>query len=106
MTPSPTTAELIETLREAMIDADNGQLLHANQITAIEQAIAFLQHQAPEVERLRGALNDVCDTIGYLRRMAEERGSKLDGAQAYALCLDPQFIRSIARKALETETAP
>ncbi|WP_062770359.1 hypothetical protein [Sphingopyxis terrae] len=49
---------------------------------------------------LQTALEDICDPIAALRRYADERGRRLDGAVAFQLANDPNHIKGIARAAL------
>jgi len=50
-------------------------------------------------ERLRQGLEDVCDPLGYLRRMAEAQGNSL-GGMAYQIANDPATLQRIAKDAL------
>jgi hypothetical protein len=52
-----------------------------------------------EVERLRQALEDVCNPLAYLQRMAEAEGNRL-GGMAYAIANDINTVKGIARAAL------
>ena len=68
--------------------------------------IAALRAEAEATElreenaRLREALEDVINPLGYIQRYAAKRGQKLSD-MAYAVANDPGTIRQIARKALE-----
>ncbi len=57
------------------------------------------------VEGLRQALEDVCNPLGYLQRMAEAEGNKL-GGMAYAIANDISTVQRIARDALAASPAP
>lgn len=52
-----------------------------------------------EVARLRQALQDVADPIGYLRREAEAKGERL-GGMAYSIANDLHFVKQIASRAI------
>ena len=52
----------------------------------------------------RQALEDVCNPLGYLQRMADAEGAKLSG-MAYAIASDIGTIQRIAKKALSTLSA-
>lgn len=52
-----------------------------------------------EIKRLRKALEDVCNPLGYLRRLVEADGCKL-GGMAYAIANDLATVKGIARAAL------
>lgn len=52
----------------------------------------------------RQALEDVCNPLGYLQRMADAEGAKLSG-MAYAIASDIGTIQRIAKEALSTLSA-
>ncbi|MCM3679442.1 hypothetical protein [Sphingomonas paucimobilis] len=52
----------------------------------------------------RQALEDVCNPLGYLQRMADAEGAKLSG-MAYAIASDIGTIQHIAKEALSTLSA-
>ena len=57
------------------------------------------QEAAEEIERLRGALADIINPIGAMRRDLED-GYELNGAMAVAMANDPEHYKRIARDAL------
>lgn len=92
-----------------------------NLMTVAEAAVVFraalstLSRAAPPamdreaVERVREAayrqaLEDVCNPLGYLQRMADAEGAKLSG-MAYAIASDIGTIQRIAKEALSTLSA-
>lgn len=58
-----------------------------------------------EVEKLREALEDVCNPLGYLQRRAEAEGARLSG-MAYAIANDIGTVQKIARDALSASPPP
>jgi hypothetical protein len=71
--------------------------------TAWEAWQAALQHPQPAVpevnQQLVEALENIANPLSYLRRKAEKDGGKLNG-HAIHIANDPEFLKSIARKAL------
>lgn len=53
-----------------------------------------------DVEQLKQALEDVCNPLAYLKRMAEAEGAKL-GGMAYSIANDIATVQGIARAALQ-----
>ena len=73
----------------------------------IEQTIEDLRAAPPAMDReaaYRQALEDVCNPLGYLQRMADAEGAKLSG-MAYAIASDIGTIQRIAKEALSTLSA-
>ncbi len=80
----------------------------------IEQTIEDLRAAPPATDReavervreaaYRQALEDVCNPLGYLQRMADAEGAKLSG-MAYAIASDIGTIQRIAKEALSTLSA-
>jgi hypothetical protein len=68
---------------------------------AKDAEIAALKERVAELE---GALNDVLNPLGYLKRQAEAEGNQL-GGMAYAIANDPGTFRAIARAALNPEAS-
>lgn len=58
---------------------------------------------ADEIERLRGALGDILNPLGKLKREADASGAVLNG-MAYSIANDPGFMQRIAREALQRST--
>lgn len=54
------------------------------------------------MNKLKQALHDIANPIEYLKRLTKEAGPeyRLDGVMAVKLASDPNFLRSIAEKAL------
>lgn len=52
-----------------------------------------------EIDRLRQALTDVVDTMGYLKRKADAEGATLNG-HAHSIANNLGVVREIARDAL------
>ena len=87
----------------------------AKPLTDDERKAAIDKWMAPPamdreaVERVREAayrqaLEDVCNPLGYLQRMADAEGAKLSG-MAYAIASDIGTIQHIAKEALSTLSA-
>jgi hypothetical protein len=57
-----------------------------------------------EDERLRQALEDICNPLAYLQRMAEADGNRLSG-MAYTIANDINTVQGIARAALSAGSA-
>jgi hypothetical protein len=87
----------------------------AKPLTDDERKAAIDKWMAPPamdreaVERVREAayrqaLEDVCNPLGYLQRMADAEGAKLSG-MAYAIASDIGTIQRIAKEALSTLSA-
>lgn len=56
---------------------------------------------AEDNKRLRGGLEKICNPIAYLKKQAEMEGATIIGEFALRLANDPNYLRDIARKALE-----
>ena len=56
---------------------------------------------ATKEETFRQALEAIANPLIHLQRKADESGARLNGMGALALCNDPNYLRGIARKALE-----
>lgn len=97
------------------VKCDNGHAMHEYKPTLVEAIAAWNTRAAPPamdreaVERVREAayrqaLEDVCNPLGYLQRMADAEGAKLSG-MAYAIASDIGTIQRIAKEALSTLSA-
>jgi hypothetical protein len=51
-------------------------------------------------DRLRAALEDIADPVGYLRRYAEAQGGQFNGGMVQHI-VTPYFLSEMARKALD-----
>lgn len=52
-------------------------------------------------EKLREALDRIARPIYWMQKEAEENGSKINGRMALEISNDPEYLKSIARTALE-----
>lgn len=57
-----------------------------------------------ERERLREALEDIAHPVAAIQRKADEQGARLNGL-AFAVANDPEYLKGIARAALNGESA-
>jgi hypothetical protein len=65
------------------------------------KAADALEAQQAEIERLRGALNDIANPVVKLREEAERCGATLNGVVALSISNDAGHLKGIARAALE-----
>jgi len=65
-----------------------------NEVT--EQYVALKEKS----DRMEAALNQIISPILYLQKEAEKEGCKLDGAYAYQLANNAEYLKGIAREAL------
>ena len=75
--------------------------------TSVIPSILATRAAPPAMDReaaYRQALEDVCNPLGYLQRMADAEGAKLSG-MAYAIASDIGTIQRIAKEALSTLSA-
>lgn len=93
--PEQWAVELWEAASDEASDSSVKWRRHASEAAAALIQAAFAEREA----RLVGALEDVVNPLGYLKRHAEARGSHLNG-MAYQIAHDPSFAKSIAKEAL------
>ena len=91
--PEQWAVELFKRLEKMVFQSPAGTCLDGEAIYVIQAA--FAEREA----RLVGALEDVINPLGYLKRHAEAKGSQLNG-MAYQIANDPSFAKSIAKEAL------
>lgn len=60
-----------------------------------------LTHLSNEVARLRSALLDIVDPMSAIEREAKANGTEFIWKQAVLLAHDPEYLKSIARRALQ-----
>jgi multidrug efflux pump subunit AcrA (membrane-fusion protein) len=66
-------------------------------------AASLIRAQQEEIERLRGALDEIVNPLVYMQRRADADGTRLDGHMAIYVSRDPAHLQSIARAALTEE---
>ncbi len=74
---------------------------HVDMLNALTEAREERDKAQKETERLREALEQIAFPIKHLQQEAEREGAKLDGAMAIALSNDANWLKNIAKKALE-----
>ena len=89
--------------RLAQLEAENLEQARMLGISGEKEArhLARVKALEGEVERLRGALDQIFRPIVYMQRKAEAEGGLLDGGMAHYLANDVNYLRGIARAALQ-----
>lgn len=72
----------------------------ATMLSAVPTPTPPIEGRDADVEQLKQALEDVCNPLAYLKRMAEAEGAKL-GGMAYSIANDIATVQGIARAALQ-----
>lgn len=98
--------ELTGVGKELVLDC-NGEYARKLLEAGYTETPLFTRAAPPAMDReavYRQALEDVCNPLGYLQRMADAEGAKLSG-MAYAIASDIGTIQRIAKEALSTLSA-
>tara|TARA_R110000868_G_scaffold247511_3_gene503881 strand:+ start:1497 stop:1889 length:393 start_codon:yes stop_codon:yes gene_type:complete len=62
--------------------------------------LAIKKELGKEVERLRGALNQIADPLKYMQNKAKEEGVDVNGIFLIELCKNAEFLKGMAIEAL------
>lgn len=79
----------------------NAAMGHPTARSILAHARTITEAEAREA-RLREALGKISEPLAYLKRLADEQEANLNGC-AVSIAKDPDFLRSIARTALEDQ---
>lgn len=91
--------DIVERLRAKQWPSDNAVSFTSS--GDVRQAADLIEALAAEIARLREALEEIADPIGFIQREAAAEGNQINGAMLVQIANDPAHLKRIARTALQ-----